>query len=272
MQRRRCGVDWVGVRIAEHLVATTRHGARSLLVEERAVWLWRHLRRAVPGAFSCVLMPDHVHIVAPPGCRDRLRRVLSAFTARFGVRFDVLEPEPANSRAVLGRMMRYGLFNPVRAGLVDDPWMWRWSTLRDLGGATHPPWMTLLQVAGALELPPDVALRTLTTIGNQRAEPPANEPILVATASAIHGSIRAALRLSIAEAARSPLARHLFVQAAHAIADPSTQRLAEELGCSNRTIVRARSSRHPALDAVLTCLADRRLHTEPTTRRARVPA
>lgn len=263
MQRRLAAVDWVGVKIAEHLVATARFGARSLLIEERAVWLWRHLRHALPDALSCLLMMDHLHLVAPPGYRVRLRRVLAAFTAKFGVRFDVLEPEAGNSPAIVGRMIRYGLFNPVRAELVDDAWAWRWSTLRDLGGASHPVWTPLERVAEVLELAPDVTLRTLTTIGGQRHAPPSREPVLTATASAIHRSIRAALQLTAEEAATDRTARHLFVQAAHTVANPTAQQLADELGCSTRTIVRARSARHPALDAVLTCLRDPRLHAAP---------
>jgi|GEM_PF-840715 len=268
LQRGEAAVDLWVVKIAEHLVATARFGACSLLVEERAVWLWRHLQRALPEALSCVLMPDHLHIVAPSGCQDRLRRVLAGFTAKFGVRFDVLDPEPGNSAAIVGRMIRYGVFNPVRARLVEDAWAWRWSTLRDLGGACHPVWTSLDRIAAALELPPDVTLRSLTTIAGERLAPPAREPVLTATTTAIHESIRAALRITKEEATRSRAARHLFVQAAQAIAPTSAQRLADELGCSVRTVVRARAARHPALDAVLTCLADPRFraHARPDQR------
>ena len=80
-------------------------------------------------------MPEHLHLVTPPGMRDPLRRVLTAYTTRFGTRFDLADPEPGNSPAIVARQMRYGFFNPVRAGLTDDPWRWRWSTLRDLGRA-----------------------------------------------------------------------------------------------------------------------------------------
>lgn len=36
----------------------------------------------------------------------------------------------------------YAVLNPTRAGLVDDPLAWYWSTYRDLFGATHDPWVT----------------------------------------------------------------------------------------------------------------------------------
>ena len=136
-------------------------------------------------------MPDHLHLVVGAGQTGRLRRVLNGFTCRFGVRMDVLEPDRANSAAIAGRKMRYGFFNPVRAGLVDDPWRWTFSTLRDLGGAAYPLWTQTLVELGA----------------------------------------------------------------------PSGRGLAERIGCSTATVRRHRSQRHPAVGAVLRCLADPRLHT-----------
>ena len=124
------------VTVAEHLIATTRRGAR--LRTHHAQWLWHRLRVMLPAVLSCVLMPDHIHLMSLPGCVMRFRRVLNSFTARFKIQFDVLEPELANSVAIAQRMMRYGYFNPVHAGLVDDPWRWPWSTLRDLVGAAYP--------------------------------------------------------------------------------------------------------------------------------------
>lgn len=75
----------------------------------------------------------------PPGGAERFERVLRHFTARHGVRFDVLEPAPAYSPAILPRKIRYVHRNPVLERLVDDPWTWPWSTLRDLGGAGADP-------------------------------------------------------------------------------------------------------------------------------------
>lgn len=104
----------------------------------RARWLWERLRRALPDALSCVLMREHLHLTAPPGRGEPLRFVLIGYRRKFGVALDLLEPEPANSAAILFRQIRYGYFNPRREGLVTDPWSWRWSTLRDLGGACDP--------------------------------------------------------------------------------------------------------------------------------------
>jgi hypothetical protein len=210
-------------------------------------------------AFSCVLMPDHLHLVVMPGLRERLRRVLAAFTARSGIRFDVLEPEVANSVKTAGRMMRYGFYNPVRAGFVDDPWRWPFSTLRDLGGAVHPAWTPISTISAFLGLSPATALRTLTTVANRCAKAPIVARVELASVSAIRGAVASALRVPIAEAIDRPLGRRLAIQAADAIAGPTARRLATELGCSERTIHRLRHPRHSALDAVLLCLGDDRL-------------
>lgn len=107
--------------VAEHLIAHTRGGARSLLEHTKASWLWARLRAGFPDALSCALMPDHVHLVAPPGGQTRFVRVLPMFSARFGVRFDVIV-EIANTADIAARMIRYGFHNPVRDALVADPY------------------------------------------------------------------------------------------------------------------------------------------------------
>jgi len=124
--------------IAEHLVATTRRRIRTLTVYEQAIWLWVHVLSAVPQALSLVLMPDHLHLVALPGAGAKLRKTLNGFTCAFGVALDLNTPEAATTRAIAARQIRYGFLNPVRAGLVSDPWSWPWSTLHDLAGAVDP--------------------------------------------------------------------------------------------------------------------------------------
>ena len=55
----------VGVMLlAEHLVARTRFGDRSLLQHSKASWLWSHISRVFPDAASLVLMPDHLHLLS----------------------------------------------------------------------------------------------------------------------------------------------------------------------------------------------------------------
>ena len=246
-----------------HLVATTRGRDRSLLRPERACWLWARLRGGLPNALSCVFMADHIHLVAAASDRSRLRHILSAFTVRFGVRFDILDPEPANSPAIAGRMMRYGFFNPVRARLVDDPFAWPWSTLRDLVGASEPTWTPLPRIASSLRLSPDEALRGLTTLGGIPYAPPLPRPILSASIEDVRAAVRSVLRLPSTAPHVSATERRLAVATSFHVGTPRVTDLATALGCSPRTIHRDRSTPHPALGAVLLSLGDPRLLLGP---------
>ncbi len=244
--------------IADHWVAHTRDGERGLLELERATWLWVRLERAFPDALSCVLMPEHLHLMTPPGMRAPLRRLLTSYTTRFGVRFDLADPEPANSPSIAARMMRYGFFNPYRAGLVGDPWQWRWSTLRDLGSACHPVWTDLSSVAAVLELTPRQALHRLTTSADYDAPEPRKVVPMVASIDGVTVAVGAALRQG-ASAVQRTAGRRLVVHACYEIGAPDPRRLASDLGCTLRTVQRLRREAAPGLDAVLQCLADPRL-------------
>jgi hypothetical protein len=204
-----------------------------LLTPDRSEWLWNRLRETLGAAvLSLVLMPDHLHMMALPGLRQRLTRVLAMFTARTGVRFDIIV-EPANTAAIAGRMLRYGLWNPVEEGLVDDPWGWRWSTLRDLGGAAHPCWTPLDRVAAALQTTPTATLRRLTTVANRTAPTPVARTESVAAIDGVRS----------------------------AVAGATARRLADALECGVRSVFRLRAPVHPALPAVMLCLADARLRS-----------
>jgi hypothetical protein len=250
------------MRIAEHWIATTRLGER-LLDPRRAGWLWKRLRHNFPDALSLVLMPDHLHLVTRPGTGPRLRRLLSAFTGLFGVRFDVRPVQPATTRDIAMRMARYGIFNPVEAGLVDDPWSWPWSTLRDLGGAAYPIWTTPAATAAAIGVTPKAVVSTLTTNADHRPTPPRRVPVAIASLEAVRAAVASTLRVPELEVLSTPLGRRLVVQASEAFAMPGTRRLASALACCERTIQRDRAPRHSALDAVLLCLGDERLRRGP---------
>jgi hypothetical protein len=254
--------DGVRVAIAEHLVATTREGDRSLTWPERAGWLWARLRAGLPEALSCVVMPDHVHLVVLPGRRLRLQHILGGFTARFGVRFDVMTPQSAHSVAIAGRMIRYGFFNPPRARLTDDPFAWPWSTLRDLVGASEPIWTPLSSVASTLRLSAEATLRGLTTIRGAMSSRPRPTPILSTSVEAVLQAARSVLR-ETQPAGISTTLRRLVVQASFEIGSPRVGRLATALRCSVRSIHRDRGARHPAVDAVLLALGDARLIVGP---------
>lgn len=253
----------VGVKIAEHWVATTRGRAR-LLAPLLARWLWERFRLHFPRTLSLVLMPDHLHLVVEgTGALDRFRRVLAACAARHGVRFDIGPEDIANTREIAGRMVRYGVFNPVRAGLVDDPWAWPWSTLRDLGGSVFPVWTPAAAVGAAIGVRAPAVIGRLTTNADFRAVTPKGAPIAAASFDALTSAVASVLRISERDVIESSLGRRLVVQASEAFASPGTRRLAEALGCGERTVRRDRSPRHPALDAVLLCLGDARLRRGP---------
>lgn len=261
VQRSRPAVDGWEVTIAEHLIASTRGRDRSLLTPDRAQWLWNRLRETIGAAvLSLVLMPDHLHMMALPGQQQRLTRVLAMFTARTGVRFDIMV-ERANTAAIAGRMIRYGLWNPVEEGLVGDPWAWRWSTIRDLGGAAHPCWTPLDRVAALLQMSPAAALRKLTTVANRTALAPIVRTQSVASIDGVRSAVAAALRVPEAEVASRPLGRRLMVQACDAVAGATARRLASALDCGVRSVFRLRAPLHPALPAVMLCLTDARLRS-----------
>ena len=225
-----------------------------------AVWVWRRLAAALPDAFSCVLMPDHLHLMAPPGRVETARRVLGACGPRFGLRFDTNVTAWATTPDILARQIRYGFFNPVRAGLVDDPWAWPWSSLRDLGGACVPVWTPLERVTAVTRRTSAAALRALTHLAPLRPTHPRRQKLETASGEAIRGAVAAALRVPLPDAFASPSSRRLAVQLASRLQRKfSTPDLAEVVGVSTRSVQRLRSPRHPALPAGWLCLGDERL-------------
>lgn len=95
-----------------------------------------------------VLMPNHVHLLATPAGRDTLPRLMQALGRRYVRRFNsrhrrtgTLWEGRYRSTVVetdryLLACMRYIELNPVRAGLVDQPAAYRWSSHRHQLGQT----------------------------------------------------------------------------------------------------------------------------------------
>lgn len=250
-------VDGAGMAIVEHLVATTRRGVSTLTEPEPAAWLFARLRMHFPDAWSCELMPDHLHTVLPPGRRAGLVRVLASNP--FGAAFDVLDPQPVTTLRIALRTIRYGFLNPVRDRLVTDAWTWRWSTMRDLAGAAFPIWTPRNAIAAALRVPAGRLLHLVTTEADHRPPPPSAAVVATATFDGMRSAVAAALRMPESAVIDTSIGRRLIVQASAAIRLPDTAYLARELGCSKRTIHRDRAVPHSALDAVMMCLADERL-------------
>lgn len=134
-----------------HLVARTASRARPFEHRPACVELWRRLARSFD-LVACVLMPDHVHVLAQIEHDIALRsfaRVLSAFRLRMSAtgraEFDfewesLPQPEKVqHDKRHIARTVRYIHLNPTRDALCDDPLEWEWSTHRDWVGAVARP-------------------------------------------------------------------------------------------------------------------------------------
>lgn len=134
-----------------HLVARAAAGARPFEQRRACADLWAHLARSFD-MVACVLMPNHVHVLAQLE-RDvatrAFARVLAAFRLRTRTRVTApvefeWEPIPRPEKVQrdkrhIARTVRYIHLNPTRDGLCDDPVEWEWSTHRDWLGAVARP-------------------------------------------------------------------------------------------------------------------------------------
>lgn len=140
-----------------HLVAHALPGRFPLADDEWAWWLWLRLRRRFPNAIAACLMPDHIHLLLlrelAQLAKLRLAKLLAALTRQQGLERGwrpVSDPQLIPSIQHLGTLCRYTHLNPCRAGLVDDPLAWPWSTHRGVCGAEISPWVDAERMAEAL--------------------------------------------------------------------------------------------------------------------------
>lgn len=134
-----------------HLVARTAAHAQPFQHRAACAELWRRIARSFD-LVACVLMPDHVHVLAQIERDIALRtfaRVLSAFRLRmrasgqaeFDFDWEALpQPEKVqHDKRHIARTVRYIHLNPTRDSFCDDPLEWEWSTHRDWVGAVAQP-------------------------------------------------------------------------------------------------------------------------------------
>jgi putative transposase len=129
-----------------------------------------------------VLMPNHIHLLATPAERETLARVMQSLGRRYVRAFNdryrrtgTLWEGRYRSTVVetdryLLACMRYIEMNPVRAGLVDEPGTYRWSSHGHHVGLRHDPLITEHQLYWALGNTPferQVAYRRLIEQGGQ---------------------------------------------------------------------------------------------------------
>lgn len=139
-------------------MAHARGGLEPFSRREAARWLWLRLARRFPEALAAVLMPDHLHLIGPPGAERALAALLASFSRWLG-RGELWRKVPPGEEITtldkLARGLRYLALNPTRptrghARLVTDPLAWEWSTHRDVVGAVADPWVTEDRLCEAL--------------------------------------------------------------------------------------------------------------------------
>lgn len=265
------GLRWI------HLTARMSSAAPDLSKADTGRWLWTHLRAAFPEAIAVTLMPDHPHLVLASEDADaeqqRLARLLGQFGRRFGVRgqASVVAPaEPIRGGPVLARQVRYVALNPCRKHLVACPLAWRWSTHRDVVGASVDPWVGAGRLARALESAPrGFARRHHAYVSADPSARVDGTPFPVAAAQtampafalrAIAEASAAALRVPLAAVRDRSEARALFIALAFDQGWTHVARLAAACGCGRHAIRRrAADIDAAALDAARLCLGDARL-------------
>jgi putative transposase len=128
-----------------------------------------------------VLMPNHVHLIVTPGEHGLLGRMMQALGRRYVRRFNDRHKRTGTlwegryrstvieADRYLVACMRYVELNPVRAGLVEEPALFRWSSHAHHVGLRVDPVVTEHAVYWALGNTPferQVAYRRLFEHGN----------------------------------------------------------------------------------------------------------
>ena len=110
---------------------------------------------------SYCLMPNHYHLLleTPETNLARGMRLLNGtfaqrFNGRYGRYGHVFQGPygalPIADEHHLAEAIRYIALNPVRAGLVDSPASWPWSSYRPLAGIQEPPTFLRLDLVHSL--------------------------------------------------------------------------------------------------------------------------
>lgn len=260
----------------------TAHGAGWRLLfhdhhEARALWV--RIVRAVPALVALCLMPDHLHLLARRDVSPGLRLGMIAYArwrnAHRGERGPVWAPAGPPEEVPPGdkepRLVRYVHLNPCRAGLVDDPLAWPWSSYRDRLGLGIAP--AVPRAADPHDLhrytssDPSVQLSgTLLPMARDRVVPgDAGMQELLAAVSELH-------RLPMRQLAEHKgLARTHLIRAARCTTGPSTADIALHLGMSERAVRRVPAVGDPSVTAVHRVLGDARFPGIPDGDLRRTP-
>ncbi len=261
-----------------HYVARARPGRLPFDNDDVCRAVWVALRRAFPRALAAILMPDHLHVVAPEGGEARLSAVLRATSRQLGEgRSRLWDPVP-NARPITStdkvrRNVRYVWLNPCRrwrgaGGLVTDPLAWPWSSLRDVIGAIADPWTRAETVSAAFGWPHDpvrlhdYAMRDAHVVPAPFPHAPSPSRLPDRAVDDIFAAAMATTRSSPAMLARKTTTRRVAIGLAYRQGWTFPTRLAPVLGLRrSNSISRIAARTDPdAVEAAALCLHPRLLH------------
>lgn len=234
-----------------------------------AAALWDSLVPSVR-LHALVLMPDHAHIVVAgpdqvPALMTALRNYARWRNRSRGEAGPVFEhgiaPTPVHDGSHLDRMRRYVHLNPCRAGLVDDPLAWPFSTHRDALGLAVPAAFRAERDPGRFHayVSADPAVNvTGTTLPSPRAASPGS-----ATLDEVRAAVSSLTRTSDARLGRRGRARDLFIRAAAALTSATSARIAEMVGISPSRVRHVAAEPDAAVQLVERVLGDPRFALIP---------
>jgi len=129
-----------------HHVTQRGNGRQRIFFAQGDYALYRDLlrhycRKSRTAVWAWCLMPNHVHLILVPAHEDGLRATLAPAHTRYAVEvnrrhgrcghlWQARFASVAMDEAHLHACLRYVELNPVRAGLVERPEAWRWSSAR----------------------------------------------------------------------------------------------------------------------------------------------